>query len=78
MNQPWYKLDDVELFKLIQIVNRETHETRKKAKALNEFMRCTQVDYLDQLKEIHLKLQTQRNKVLRELKYGITWEETHG
>ena len=77
MRQPLYKLDDVELFKLIQIVKREIHETRKKAKALNEFMRCFQVDYLDQLKEIHLKLQTQRNIVLQELKYGIT-EETHG
>jgi len=77
MNQPHYKLDDVELFALIRLVKREIHGTRKKAKALNEFMRCFQVDYLDQLKEIHLKLQTQRNIVLRELKDDIT-EETHG
>ena len=77
MNQPLYKLDDLELFKLIQIVNREIHETRKKAKVLNEFMRCFPVDYLDQLKEIKLKLQTQRDIGLRELKDGIT-EEAHG
>lgn len=73
MNQPQDKLDDLELFRLIQLVNREIHETRKKAQSLNEFMRCFQVDYLDQLKGLHRKLQTLHDRVLQELK-----EEAHG
>lgn len=77
MKQPLYKLDDLELFKLIQIVNREIHETRKKAKVLNEYMRCFPtyyVDDLDQLKEIKLKLQAQRDISLRELKDDIGYK----